>query len=1029
MTTWSLPIFQRFLKTLALIASLCGCVISGDLIAQSGAPSVFDSLYHSSWTARDGAPSDINDFAQDRDGYLWIATKNGLYRFDGVHFERFVPAGGSDLYSDNVFALLALPEGGLWISYASGGAGLLIAGFLTNYTVQAGLGSDAILQFRRAPNGEIWAAAQNGLLRFSGGSWRRIGAEAGVGCTSVSALMFDDKGTQWISCENTILYRRAGEITFRKSGLVFNDLASLIPGRDGIIWASGINGQVTPYRLSADTFLHAGRPIPARSMNSLIDRLGRLWIATTSKGLICMGAADTQAKAKGFSNLVRGATFTKLDGLTSNEAEGLLEDREGNIWVKTAGGLDRFRQTQLVNVSLPSGTSGPTLAVDGNGAVLVTTGAVAPGIERITMSGVESLPHAPAYLTSSYRDFDGTYWFGGLNSLWHFADNHFTRVALPAGLPSRALVHSIVTSVDGDLWVSFFGAHLFRLRKGTWARFGAHEGWPDSNPLHMQRDSFARLWFAYSGNRVVQLIGDQLKTFSSTEGINVGDVTAVTEVGGQVLIGGQAGLQVLDDGHFFSLTDQSGPLKNVSGIVFTRAGDLWLSESSGAVRITNADWKSFVSDHTYRVNSRLFDVLDGSSGTPYPRSRLPSMVQSSDGLLWFLSAAGLTHLDPESLHTNTIRPTVLINSIKADQVTYPMVRSLRLPKGTNNIQVNYTALSLSIPERVNFRYKLEGYDKVWSDAGTRRQAFYSQLPPGTYSLHVLASNDDGLWNEEGTTAEFVIPPTFLQSLPFKIAVGVAFLLLLWALYLARMRQVTSQIRTSFYARLAERERIARDLHDTFFQGIQGLLLRFQTGTRRYIEDGPGRELFEETLRQSDEVMLQGRELVLDLRSSTLDNDDLSSTLAKVGIDFRFASLAIFEVEVKGRSRAIHPIVHEELYRLGKEAITNAFHHANAKRIEAEVGYERTCIRLSIRDDGIGLDSKILSDGFRADHWGLPGMRERSKKIGAHLGIWTRKGGGTEIQITVPASVAYRHSTKPSYRSRLLQFAKRKGPKK
>jgi len=332
-----------------------------------------------------------------------------------------------------------------------------------------------------------------------------------------------------------------------------------------------------------------------------------------------------------------------------------------------------------------------------------------------------------------------------------------------------------------------------------------------------------------------------------------------------------------------------------------------------------------------------------------------------------------------------------------------------------------------MPERVQFRYKLEGFDKAWLDAGTRRQAFYSQLPPGSYRFRVVGSNDDGVWNEEGASVLFTIPPTFLQSLFFKLICAAVLLSFLWSFYLVRMRQVTSQVRTRLYDRLAERERIARDLHDTFFQGIQGLLLRFQTGTRQLANDQPTKTLFEETLKQSDEVMLQGRELVLDLRSSTRDSNDLSSALANVGVEFQRTSLAAFKVVVIGTARAIHPIVHEELYRLGKEAITNAFHHADARRIEGELDYETTCIRLSIRDDGIGLDPKVQSDGFRTDHWGLPGMRERASKIGAHFDIWSRKGGGTEIVIKVPASVAYRRMSTHSRLRELLSSGNGKGP--
>ncbi len=981
---------------------------------------VFPGLYHTAWTVRDGAPPDINDLTQTRDGYLWLSTKNGLYSFDGVRFERFQNASGPGLLSEDVYALLALPDGGLWISYAFGGASLLKGGRLINYGKDAGLGADAISMFARSPEGEIWAATEDGLKRLEGDHWRVIGTEAGFMCPTAESLTFDKYGTLWVSCVNTIVFLRRGETQFRDTKMSFNDEVELATGPDNTKWTAGIGGTVIPLRSNASNALKTGPPIGLRSLDTLVDRNGRLWVATTSAGLRCIFPPVGRSWVdRSPATTLRMESFTREDGLSSNEAKRLLQDTEGNMWVATASGLDRFRRTKLTNVLIPSGVSGLTIAPFERGSILVSTGAVPPGIERVGRSEIQALPGAPAFLTSAYRDQDGSFWFGGMNSLWHFASKRFTPVALPPSLPRRVLVQAISRSPSGDLWVSFMHNHLFRLTKNVWTEYGHQQGWPDDNPLIMTNDRAGRLWFGYEDNRIAVLKDERLQLLTQADGLNVGRVTAITEHAGQVWVGGSSGLQLFDGSRFHATGVEPQYLKGVTGIVETTSGDLWLSVASGIVRIEKAEVAAFEKDHDHQVRSQLLDVLDGVPGTPYPGSRLPSAVESLDGVLWFATGAGLTWIDPKDIFRNSVVPPVYITSIQADGQNYSSFRQLELPKGTKNIQIDYTALSLSMPERVRFRYKLDGFDKEWLDAGARRQAFYSQIPPGAYRFEVLACNDADKWNEIGASASFTVAPTFIQSTAFKVLCAAALAGMLWSFYLIRLRQVTAQVHTRLYDRLAERERIARDLHDTFFQGIQGLLLRFQTGTRQLKENEPTRLLFEETLRQSDQVMLEGRELVLDLRSGASHGEDLSREFSLVIQTLQDLCSATLEIVVKGTPRAIHPIVQEELYRFGKEALNNAARHSNATRIETELSYESGHLRLSIRDDGIGIDPAILSNGYRADHWGLPGMKERARKIGAHLDIWSREGAGTEIDIRVPAHVAYQEKTKISHVRRFL----------
>jgi signal transduction histidine kinase len=328
-------------------------------------------------------------------------------------------------------------------------------------------------------------------------------------------------------------------------------------------------------------------------------------------------------------------------------------------------------------------------------------------------------------------------------------------------------------------------------------------------------------------------------------------------------------------------------------------------------------------------------------------------------------------LDTAHLSHNPTAPAVAIQSFSDGKNEYRNQSRAVLPQNTDKVTIRFTASSLLIPERAQFRYRLSGIDHDWQSDNGQRFAVYSRLPPGEYAFQVIASNNDGVWNQEGASVIFTIPPSFVQSFGFKALCTAAAVGLLWIVYRVRLHQITEQVRRRMYERLDERTRIARDLHDTFFQGIQGLFLRFNTGTALLKADEPARAIFEEALKQSDRVMLEGRELMLDLREGLGTTHSLADTLSIVSEDSRKHHPAEFAVAVVGDPRPLHPLVFEELHRFGREALANAFRHAHAKRIEVELHYERNQLRLRVRDDGVGIDPAVLSSGFRAGHWDCP----------------------------------------------------------
>jgi len=411
------------------------------------------------------------------------------------------------------------------------------------------------------------------------------------------------------------------------------------------------------------------------------------------------------------------------------------------------------------------------------------------------------------------------------------------------------------------------------------------------------------------------------------------------------------------------------------------------------------------------VKLLTFDVFDGAQ--PALMSFRPGASKSPDGRLWFVNDSILQVIDPGHLEGNGTPPAVHIEQITADRKIYwdnslgNKFSNLRLPALVRDLEIDYTALSLVAPEKIRFKYKLEGRDRDWQDVGNRRQAFYSDLSPRNYRFRVLACNNSGVWNEAGAFFDFSIAPAYYQNAWFRASCMAVFLAMLWALYRYRLHQIAQQ----FNARLDERTRIARELHDTLLQSFHGLLFRFQAARNmlpRRLEEAI--EALDGALDTAEQAIAEGRDAIQDIRSGPAVQNDLAQLLTATGQELARSQEvdhdpATFRVTVEGERQDLSPMAQDEVYRIAREVLRNAFRHARARQIEAEIRYDDRSLRLRIRDDGKGIDPKLLDAG-RDGHWGLPGMRERAEQIGARLDIWSEVGVGTEVDLRIPGAVAY-----------------------
>jgi signal transduction histidine kinase/ligand-binding sensor domain-containing protein len=996
----------RFVESGALVAA----AFSGLAAAQVD-DLALRQLNHRAFTVADGAPADIMALAQTPDGTLWIGGRTGLTRFDGIRFVPYPGPGEEPLGATNVTSLLAAPDGALWIGFRPQGVSVLKQGRVTRFGSENGLPRGAV-QLARDVNGSIWAATRTGLAHFDGHRWTSISDDPKL--VTPYDVHVDRAGNLWVAAVDGLLVRPAGEPEFRQID------SSVYSNPGGFLLAETPDGQILAAaddRLirtlsTAEGKNHVATVRGIAGGPLLIDSAGNLWASAGSeRNLVRVRARELSVESK-HDALVDSERLQLADG----RVHALLEDRERNVWVGTNAGLHRFSRANVVRDIAPQCVQDEYLAaaiVPGdNGSLWLACGDLADAYLAEARDGAVASRQTAPFFTAAHRDDEGTIWVGGPTALGHLENGRVVSTPLPAEVFDRP-IQGLTRDADGALWASVTRRGTYRVADGRWLKNGGLDALPDEWALVQAVEEGGTLWFGYPNNRIARIKDGVVELFDAVHGLDVGNPLAILAREGEVWVGGELGFARFDGARFVAIRDTANaPLKGVSGIVKTRAGDLWLNGAAGITHVAREEVEQVVRDPDHRLRHETFDHLDGVPGTAVQLRPQPSAIETTDGRLWFSTTGGIVSIDPTRIVRNSLPPAVTIWSLTSGGERRPNLgEHLQLPVHTTDLQIEYTAGSLTVPERVRFRYKLEGFDRDWQDVGARREALYTNVGPGRYTFRVAASNNDGVWNDTGAAIDFTITPAFYQTLWFYALGALAFLALLAALYTVRVRQVAAQLRGRLEARLAERERIARDLHDTLLQGMQGLIWRFQAAADRIPVTEPARQLMEKSLDRADELLAEGRDKVRDLRPTMSDSADLAKALAAEGEQLVQETSVEFSATVSGMRRELHPMVREEGFLIGREALGNAFRHARASRIEVEVHYGRTALHVRVRDDGTGIDSAVLAAGERPGHFGLIGIRERATRIGAQLDVWSRPGAGTEIDLRVPARVAYGRSRK------------------
>jgi signal transduction histidine kinase/ligand-binding sensor domain-containing protein len=964
-------------------------------------------LSHTCWSARDGLPAGIDSIAQTADGTLWVASVRGLFRFDGEHFELFTLPDGTTPITSDVAALDMGNDGRLWVGTRFGQVYSIQNAVVKAYGPKDGLPSHTVVKFAQRDDGTVWAQTTVGLFRLKGGSWEAVGSDWGYPVGSRASLFKGRDGALWSYGLDGAFVLHRGATQFERLKVPVG-VAKLFSAPDGDVWASdaksGLVDLAHPERRISGLQLGSD---DAGTVGALIDRDDNLWVTVDKGDAIALARIPDATHLFSSAVLAKPAGVQVLipDARCSFYTSGLLEDREGNLWVPTVSSISRFRNNKLHSVAadlLPP-LAKPAMTVDSAGNVWLmgwhSLLQFAPGRnDPVTVDH----PAVDGHLSALWRESDGSFLVAGQRaSFTHYINGEFHPVAMDAALKGLG-IQAITRDAAGALWVSAQNSGLFQQQGEHWVRNGGLRGLPNEPPLSVTRVG-DRLWLGYVDGRLGRIEQGHERLLGAAEGLQVGPVAVVTAASdGDIWVGGPAGVVLFEGERFWNLAaaDHS-PLVNVSGLVQDRDGGLWANGSSGVTYVTPAEISAFLADHNHKVSAETYNYEDGIDGTVPVVQPIPTAAAGGDGRIWFATYTGFYWIDPRHIRRNLLPPPVVVNTVIVGDRHYGATDEALLPALTRSFAINYSALSLSMPSRVRFKYFLEGVDSGWQDAGTRRQAFYTNVSPGEHRFHVTASNEDGVWSPTGAEANIVIPPAFYQTRWFYGALSLTALLLVWQLVRLRMRQVEKRLRV----RLEEREAIARELHDTLLQSTQGLIYQFQSLAEQIDSGSPVRAKMEDSLDRADGLLKEARERVTVLRKAR-NEFDVEELIRRAAVEFFSDTTTRFSVVRTGRPKPLRATCAEEVYYIAREALTNVHRHAHATSVKVELDYARERFRLTIRDDGRGMDLQAVARHSDGGHFGVTGMRERAGQLAAKLAIFSREAVGTEIELVVPAAAAY-----------------------
>ena len=957
---------------------------------------------HTSWKIRDGfIKGRITAMAQTADGYLWLGTDLGLVRFDGVQFVPWQPPADQALPATYIRSLVAARDGTLWIGTFEGLASWQ-NGRLTTYPQLAAFGVSEMLEDRE---GTLWITGiwteAGRLCAVRGGKPECHGDDGRFGHWTAS--LHETADGLWVVAESGLWQWTRGSskrYPLPRPRAVFQMLTA--DGAGGLLIATQtgirrfVNGRSSDFPLPGTSGLHMTPSLLHR------DRDGGLWIGTSDRGIVHMHQGKSDR-------------FTRSDGLSSDHVSYSLEDREGNIWVATSNGLDRFREFAVPTFSVAQGLSnsivGSISATDGG---LWVSGNGALDRWTLPQMAVRHIAGTASPETGSlFQDRRGRLWVSRIGAVGYVEDNRFITVKEVRG----DIVNSIDEDTRGNLWFLTQKSGVLRLLPSNdvesipWSALGRED-----HATRLAADPVrGGVWLGFYRGGIIHYVDGQIReSYADVDGLAKGRVTYLSvDRDATAWAATVGGLSRVKNGRVATLNSRNGlPCDAVDSMIADDADSYWLYMECGFVRIARSElqaWAAAIDANREQPTIRptLFDSSDGVRSVASVSSYSPHIAKSPDGRLWFAGPDGVSVVDPRHLPFNRVAPPVHVERIVADRKIYDArsiaTGGLRLPPLTRDLQIDYTALSLVAPEKMQFRYKLEGWDRDWLAVGNRRQAFYANLPPRTYTFRVIASNNSGVWNETGATVDFAIAPAYYQTTWFPALLAGMVLAIAWGVHRIRLRiverhqrEISALNERLMKAQEQERTRIAGELHDGVIQQISALSLVLGTAKRQ--PEADAKKTMADVQRKLIEVGTEVRQLSHGLHPPVLQDAGLPQAVHAYCKEFSTTSGIPVSCEADDDARELSRGAALALFRILQEALGNAAKYAHATRMTVRLTRSADTVSLAVSDDGAGFDPS----GFgTSGGLGLIMMRERAGQLNGTFEFKSAPGRGTTIKVAIP----------------------------
>jgi len=985
-------------RKVAATATLCLVALaSGSVHAQRA----LSQYVRDEWTSDRGFPGGAAyAVTQSKDGYLWIGAEKGLVRFDGLTFKLFVP-NSTPNSAPAVLGVVSAPDGSIWARLR----GIALVRYrdstIENILPTLGDPESVVTAMDQGRDHSILAAtlARGAMTVRNGKTETLVDPSALPGSSFVISMAQTANGELWLGTRGAGVLRvqgsRVTRFTDRLPDLKVNSLLAM---DDGTVWIGTDKGIV---RWTGTEIAPTGVPAGLANLQALAmirDRAGSVWITAGSGGLV---RVDDRGRVS------RSAP----NSLPAPNVSSVFEDREGNIWVGTDRGIERWRDPPFTSYSTPEGlprSAGGPVYVDERGRAWFapTSGGlfwIDDGVVgRVTEAGLDR--DVVYSIAGSGSDVWVGTQRGGVMRLRQSPAGWSTRRFTEAEGLSQNSVYAVTVARDRAVWAGTLSGGASRIADGAVTTFTTADGLASNTITSIAQGLDGTIWFGTPAG-LSGFARGAWRTYTTRDGLPSNDInTLFVGPRGILWAGTTEGVAFVRDGELHVCRAMPAALRgSILGLAMDQSGALWLNTIDRVFRVGR---EPLLGCEANEPEVREYGLADGLLTVDSVR-RHRTLTTDSRGRVWLALSQGISVADPGRADAQALPALTHVESMFADGGPVVLSGAIEIPAGRRRIAFAYTGLSLAVPERVRYRYRLDGFDQEWSEPTADRQTVYTNLGHGRYRFRVIASNGAGLWNGSEASLAFEIQPMLWQTRWFQAVAVVGGFAVTWGLYRYHLRRVSKQLNVRFEERLAERTRIARELHDTLLQGFISASMQLHVAADRVSDDSSLKPALRRVLDLMGHVIEEGRNAVRGLRSSSGEAHELEEAFSGIQGELADGETTAYRVIVEGKPRQLNPAVRDDVYRIGREGLVNAFRHSGATAVEIEIEYTPGELRMFVRDDGRGIDPQVVRSGT-AGHWGITGMKERAERIGGSLTIRSRPSAGTEIELRVPARAAFSH---------------------